>query len=775
VNENIIFFDKPADCWMEGLPLGNGQIGAMVMGYPFRERICFNHEDIWRKIDDRKTIPVFQHLAQIRKKLLDGDWEKGGKLLLDKLQPSLSKACAMAEYQPACDLALCLDSCFPAENYIRSLDLSKGIAEVSYSEGKIKHTRSCFVSAPDNVFVMRLQADRKKAISGSILLEREASPDCKIHSHVKNNILYWDAKLCKGPFFNARVEIICKNGAVSIAPENDKIIFSHADEVFILIYISVGKNIKNNSHPAGKRNYKKMLKRHVDDHEKIYNRVFFSLNSSRKEKKQTTDCLLHSAFAGFQGKHLYELMFKMGRYLMIAGSRPGSKAMHLQGIWNNQLHPPWQSDYHLDMNLQMNYWLAESTNLSEFAFPLFDLVQTFMHDGEINASHFYGCRGVLFPIACAGESKMLPGPWVAWTGSAGWLAQHFWRHYEYNLDRDFLEATAYPYMKKVAEFYEDFLIKDHEGRYMAIPSLSPENTPAERGEWQPHKTICINSTMDIAIIRELMGNLIEASSLLGLDLEKRKKWQEISDNLPEWPIDKNGILKEWSSETNMDNHNHRHFSHLYPLFPGNMFTEEDSPELFKAAAKALYAREANGYADNAGWSYPYMALFHARLGDGNKALQCLNYLARSCMMDNLLTIHNDWRHQGYTLYWKLGDRAFMIDAILGAAAAISEMLLQSANGLIKILPALPESWDRGKIDGLKACGNFEIDIKWDKGYIKKISIKSFSGQQCCVKFCRPHKKFILTCGRSIIKTVEKSETYVSFETEKNKIYRFNEK
>jgi len=785
---SILYFDKPANSWIEGLPLGNGNIGAMVMGYAGKERVCLNHENIWRKIANRKTIPVARYLHNIRQLFLKGKWEEGAQLLEAKLQPTpADRQCATEEYQPACDLIIKVPCSYPVEDYMRILDLATGIATIKYRLGRVRYERTYFVSAVHDLFVVKIKADHKQAISGTVWFERESTSECNMTTRAKENYLTLEADIRDGTSFVAEGKIICKGGTLSISSDSNKIMVSGTDEMLILITIATDKETKDLQEVCRKKlssgvdNIDVLMKKHVMDHKKLFQRVSFSLGQKKEEENLTTDRLLHSAYLGNPGGHLFEMIFDMGRYLMMASSRQGTKAITLQGIWNHEMHPPWQSDWHLDMNVQMNYWLAEVGNLSECSLPLFELVKSLISDGEDNAKNLYGCKGVVFPIAFAGKGVTLPGPWVAWTGAAGWLAQHFWWHYEYSMDFTFLKNTAYPYMKKVAEFYEDFLIKDKSGKYMVVPSLSPENTPSERknpeisGVWKGYKLICVNATMDIAIIKELLGNLVKASMILDCDSEKRKIWQEILDNLPDWPIDKNGMLKEWVSETNLDNHHHRHFSHLYPLFPGNMFSLEETPELVNAAAKALHGRQAVGCTDNTGWSYPYMAMFHARLGEGDKALQCLAYLAKSCMMDNLLTIHNDWRFQGLSLYWKLGDRAFMIETILGASAAIAEMLLQSHNGLIRILPALPQSWDRGEIKGLRARGGFEIDIKWELGRIEQVTIHSLRGQLCRVKLCQPHRKLKLKCGRSSIIVVQIKDKQIRFKTEAGKTYQLLQK
>ncbi len=768
-----MFFNRPADCWLEGLPLGNGRMAAMAMGYPLRECICLNHEAVWRKILNRKTKVCASYLPRIRKHLLGKDWEKGARLLVEKFQPEGDvSGRVMYEYQPAGNLIIESLRPEPVTGYSRILDLKNGLIKINFATATAKYERTNFVSAVHNVLVTRLKCAGDRPLSVALSLERENSPDCRLSFRAHDNCQIMTADIQNGVMFRIKNKVILSKGRISSIPGQSRFVISGAHEILILTTIQVEANKEETAIPE---NYDLLLKEHVRDHRRFFGRVDFSLNGGNHGNPRTTDALMRDAFNGAPPDHLFELMLKMGRYLLIAGSRPGSKALNLQGKWNRAMHPAWQSDYHLDMNMQMAYWPAESGNLSEFTQPLFDFVQNLIPDGMKNAKNYYGCNGVVFPIACAGEGQILPGAWAAWTGAAGWLAQHFWQHYEYTLDEKFLKDVAYPYMRKVADFYMDFLIKNKSGKYVIAPSTSPENIPLERGgKWQGHKMITTNATMDIAIIRELFGNLLTAGGILRQDLDEQGKWREILDHLPDWPVDKNGMLKEWANPVNRDNPKHRHFSHLYPLFPGNMFSLEDTSVLIKSAAKALKARQDCGLADNAGWSYPYMALLHARLGGGDKALQCLAYLAKSCMMDNLLTIHNDWRFQGLSLYWPNGDRLFQIEATLGASAAIIEMLLQSHNGLIRILPALPRQWKHGHIKGLKARGGFIVDIFWKDGAIENVVIHSLAGQDCRVKLCRPHGPVKIKCGKRLITGVETTGNYIKFNTVKGRKYQLSQ-
>ncbi|MCC6580361.1 MAG: hypothetical protein IT440_07950, partial [Phycisphaeraceae bacterium] len=601
-------------------------------------------------------------------------------------------------------------------------------------------------------------------------LERHYSADTDFRYRAAGRTVTGQGKIQHGSTFKIEATAVGRGGSIRASREAPLLELTACDQVTIHVKIHVSGEpaIRTVKIP---RQESDLRQAHVAEHQLMFQRVALHLQpTSTTCEAKTTDRMVHDAFLGQPTTELFERMFDMGRYLLMASSRTGSLPPHLQGIWNNQLHPPWQSDWHLDMNVQMNYWLAETCHLSSSTRPLFRWIASLIPDGRENARKIWGCRGIVLPMACAGGGKMLPGPWVAWTGAAAWLAQHFWQHYQYTLDRHFLAREAYPFMKEAAAFYEDFLVKDDDGRYMVIPSLSPENTPAERGQWDQTKMMTINATMDIALVRELMENLLAASTLLRKDTAHQAVWRDILAHLPDWPVDKDGMLKEWERPENLDNQDYRHYAHLYPLFPGEAFSREQTPKLFEAAAKAVHAREACGYASNAGWSYPYLALLHARLGEGDQALRCLTQLAKCSMMGNLLTIHNDWRFQGLTLYWPLGDRAFMIDAIFGAAAAVAEMLLQSQGGVIRILPALPKVWDQGQVRGLQARGAFEIDITWSAHRAQQVRIRSDQGQICRMSGIGSRAGLHVRCAGRTIPVQRHSHGIFSFPTTAGKTY-----
>jgi len=402
---NILYFNKPANSWIEGLPLGNGNIGAMVIGYAGQERVCLNHENIWRKIADCQTVPVAHHLHVIRQLLLKGKWEEGARLFEAKLQPTpADRQCVTEEYQPACDLIIEVPCPNPVEDYLRMLDMAMGIAIIKYRIGCVRYERIYFVSAVRDLVVLKIKSDHKQTISGTIWLEREPTSGCNLTTKVKDNYFTLEADIKDGTSFVVEGKIMCKGGTLSISSDGKKIIVSGADEILILITIATDKEAKDPQEVcrrkllSGVDNIDVLLKEHVMDHKKLFQRVSFSLGQKKEEENLTTDRLLHSAFLRNSKKHLFEMMFDMGRYLMMASSRPGTKAITLQGIWNHEMHPPWQSDWHLDMNVQMNYWLAEVGNLSECSLPLFELVKSLISDGEDNAKNLYGCKGIVFRV-----------------------------------------------------------------------------------------------------------------------------------------------------------------------------------------------------------------------------------------------------------------------------------------------------------------------------------------------------------------------------------------
>jgi alpha-L-fucosidase 2 len=478
------------------------------------------------------------------------------------------------------------------------------------------------------------------------------------------------------------------------------------------------------------KSFKNILSRHLQDYQQKFDRVSFNLFSGLDPDDGARDAaeLLEQARNNEPSLKLFELIFQMGRYVLLSSSRNKGLPANLQGIWSNGYSPAWNCRWQLDMNLQMCYWLANPANLQECNIPLFDFLENMDVAAMKRSKDLYDCRGISLPVAVDGTNVRYP------TNSetqciAAWLAQHFWEHYLFTLDKEFLVNRAYPYMKKAGEFFEDFLIQKDKGIYIILPSGSPENHPKDF----PGR-LSMNATIDLAVAKELFNNLIQASLVLNIDEQKRSIWQKMLAMFPSLPIGEDGALREWADDVT-GNEAHRHFSHLYPLFPGFLMDLEEDPALVNSAVKAIKKREEAFLVDACGWSYAWLVALYARAGMAEEAYRNLMIFTKGFVTsDNFLSTISDLSGFGYgrTHHKNL----IQVEAGLGITVAIIEMLLQSHNNLIRILPALPNSWEKGLIKGLKARGNFEISITWEGGYTRKVLIKSNSDSVCRIKFYR---------------------------------------
>ena len=431
------------------------------------------------------------------------------------------------------------------------------------------------------------------------------------------------------------------------------------------------------------------------------------LNHSTIPLPPSNEELLMAAYDGDVPTALIETMFEFGRYLLICSSRPGGWPANLQGLWNGDYAPAWNSDIHTDENIQMNYWQAMPGGLDEAALPLFDYFERHMDDFRENARHVFGCRGILVPIAMTTHGREIPCTWSNWTAAAGWIAQHFYDYYLFTGDQTFLKNRAIPWLKEVAFFYEDFLIEGDDGKLLFNPSLSPENRPTGGDS-----LMSINATMDVAVCREVLSNLCDACECLGSEAKGVTRWRTMLEKLPDYDINEDGAMKEWLHPDFKDNYHHRHQSHIYPVFPGLEVTEESSPDIYEACRVAVEKRLVIGLTSQTGWSMAHMANIYARLGQGDRALECLEILSRGSMGPNLFTYHNDWRQMGLSCGWG-NQPPFQIDANFGITAAVLEMLVFSKPGWIKLLPALPGKWRSGRVTGIRCRGGVTVDMDWN--------------------------------------------------------------
>jgi len=388
----------------------------------------------------------------------------------------------------------------------------------------------------------------------------------------------------------------------------------------------------------------------------------------------------------------------------------------LQGVWNGDYSPAWACTFFNNENIEMMYWQALMGNLQETLLPLFDLYERFKDDYRMNAKNLYGCRGLLLPLFMdnqSGKKDNLQPHVLYWTGSSAWISAMYYDYYLFTGDTEFLLNRAYPFMKESAQFYEDFFVVDENGKLKSYPSNSPENRACGSFDGAGELSVCINATMDFALFKELLTNLVNVSNKFGLDEEKVGEWQDLLSRIPEYRVNEDGALSEWLHDDFKDNYHHRHQSHIYPLFPGLEVTEESDKTLFNAIKTAVDKRLVVGIKEQTGWSFAHMANIFARLGNGNKTKECLDLILRFCTGENLFTYHNDWRNMGVTLKYMIAKHApFQIDANMGFTSAVYEMLLYSNTKMLKFLPAIPKEFVKGKITGIIARGGFTVDIEW---------------------------------------------------------------